>query len=64
MLVIDLKSGGVLKMKFVAPMPEHIATTIKQILSVRGELSYKFSAQKLRIPFILAWVQRISFLGS
>ena len=31
-VVIDLKSVGVLEMKFVAPMPEQIATTTTQIL--------------------------------
>ncbi len=46
-VVIDVKSVGVLKMKFVAPMPEQFAITTMQALKVPGELCQKFSAQKL-----------------
>ena len=56
-IVIDLKSVEALKMKFVAPMPEQIATTTTQSLKVPGELCQKFSAQKLSFNFSLFLVQ-------
>ncbi len=37
-LVYWLKSIGALEMKFVAPMPEQIATTTMRFLKVTGEL--------------------------
>ncbi len=37
-LVYDLKSVGALEIKFVAPIPEQIATTTMHFLKVPGEL--------------------------
>ena len=40
LVVIDIKSAGDFKMKFVAPMPKQISITTMQSLKVGGKLCY------------------------